>query len=329
MILPEFAKHWAQELGTTSESLIQLRGGINNRVFRCGSVTNYWVIKGYPPQQAGQQDRMQAEAEFLSYANLVTPIRVPELIEIDSARRCLVLQHVSGEAYPEGITAPNEDVQAAISFFSELNINLETARSMIKMDASEGFLSLKQHMQNVCERISSMDIEHLPVVFKDKGRHKLVQLRKQAMFVEKNLEAQIISGEVEDALDPQDRCLSPGDFGFHNAIKTTQGIKFIDFEFAGWDDPAKAAIDFLLQPRVPIPRTMSLTFSGWLKCQTRKMVLRQNALKPIIRLKWVCIILGFLKPERLASMLQVNQGTNIEKLIDERFASANQYINEF
>ena len=42
--------------------------------------------------------------------------------------------------------------------------------------------------------------------------------------------------------------LSPSDFGFHNALLTKDGLKFIDFEYFGWDDPVKLTCDFLLHP---------------------------------------------------------------------------------
>ena len=48
--------------------------------------------------------------------------------------------------------------------------------------------------------------------------------------------------------------LSPSDFGFHNTLLASDGaLKFFDFEYAGWDDPAKTAADFLRQPRHYIP----------------------------------------------------------------------------
>ena len=50
----------------------------------------------------------------------------------------------------------------------------------------------------------------------------------------------------ETELAPQHRCLSPSDFGFHNALlRGRPGVPgardwvFLDFEYFGWDDPAK------------------------------------------------------------------------------------------
>jgi thiamine kinase-like enzyme len=53
--------------------------------------------------------------------------------------------------------------------------------------------------------------------------------------------------EIEKELDPGDRRLSPSDFGFHNIIVISDWmLKFIHFEYAGWDDPAKMVCDFFL-----------------------------------------------------------------------------------
>jgi len=55
-------------------------------------------------------------------------------------------------------------------------------------------------------------------------------------------------GDFETNLDDDYQLLSPSDFGFHNTLLTKDGIKFIDFEYFGWDDPVKLTCDFLLHP---------------------------------------------------------------------------------
>ena len=42
--------------------------------------------------------------------------------------------------------------------------------------------------------------------------------------------------------------MSPSDFGFHNVIKKDDFLYFIDFEYAGLDDPVKLICDFYCQP---------------------------------------------------------------------------------
>ena len=40
------------------------------------------------------------------------------------------------------------------------------------------------------------------------------------------------------------RALSPSDFGLHNALRGQDGqLRFVDFEYFGWDDPVKLVSD--------------------------------------------------------------------------------------
>ena len=56
-------------------------------------------------------------------------------------------------------------------------------------------------------------------------------------------------GAAEIELPAEERGLSPSDFGFHNALlRGGQEWVFLDFEYFGWDDPAKTVSDFLLHP---------------------------------------------------------------------------------
>jgi hypothetical protein len=55
-------------------------------------------------------------------------------------------------------------------------------------------------------------------------------------------------GHFDVQLSKTHQLLSPSDFGFHNAFQTRDGLKFIDFEYFGWDDPVKLTCDFILHP---------------------------------------------------------------------------------
>ena len=53
---------------------------------------------------------------------------------------------------------------------------------MVKLQAADGYLSLRQHMENIFERLSVMDIEHLPQSYKELSgqllsQHALMMLR--------------------------------------------------------------------------------------------------------------------------------------------------------
>jgi len=269
---------------------------------------------------------MEAEVEFLTYAQIVAPRKCPEIIAVDRERRCVVMEYIKGAAYQRGSCPTKSDAEEAIKFFDSLNTDLKTAQLVVTRDASEGFLRLSQHMENVNKRISEMETSHLPLEYKDRISELLLVLREEAMRVGDRLKIQIGSGKVEDSLNPAHRCISPGDFGFHNAIRTDQGVRFLDFEFAGWDDPAKAAADFKLQPKVPVSNDQGLGFSGWLREYSSQIYQRQAAIRPVLQLKWACIILAILKPERLEAMLRVIKDVNLDELIQQRLALSTLYL---
>jgi len=313
---PEFAKYWASELGTDVKNLIQLSGGMNNSVFLCRNKNVSWVIKGYPIQKPGQRDRMQAEVDILRYSAQIAPGFTPLLLQVDAVRRCAVMEHIPGIVYKEGYRPCEKDIKLAFDFFLSLNSNLTIASEMVGMDAAEGFLSLKEHMVNVFERLSIMGTEHLPREYQKEADRLRQQLCALAEDSSVRLEDKINTGAVEDAICAEVRCVSPSDFGFHNAIRVGKGIKFIDFEFAGWDDPAKVCIDFALQQRNPVDLRPIEIASRLFPGRENAMKTRIDALAEILELKWLCIILGILNPTRLSHAKSAMPGLT-EEIITE------------
>ena len=324
---PEFAKHWSKELGSSPETLVKLKGGINNQVFRCGLNGHYWVIKAYLPNECNKHDRIKAELEFLQYANIVAPKHAPNLIAFDEIRKCLILEYIKGERYPQGKAPAENELQVAGDFFYLLNTNLDLAKEMINMQAAEGFLSLSQHIANVRSRLSSMSTDHLPCECKNKGAVLLKRLHNQTDRILNELEHCIALGSIDDTLDQMNCRVSPSDFGFHNAIRTIDGPKFIDFEFAGWDDPAKTILDFLMQPKVPVSSSLfdiSKVFNNNL---ARNIYRRSYQASPIIELKWATIILSVLNDSRMQTLAQNLDSKKIEDLVFMRFEQSEQYIS--
>ena len=101
---------------------------------------------------------------------------------------------------------------------------------------------------------------------------------------------------LAERIPVSDERLSPCDFGFHNAINGSAGaIRFIDFEYAGWDDPARVVCDFFCQPAVPVPRrffdlvasrlTEDLSDPQWHRCRIRLLL-------PVYQIRWCCILLN-------------------------------------
>jgi len=103
-------------------------------------------------------------------------------------------------------------------------------------------------------------------------------------------------------LAPAHRALSPSDFGLHNAMRSQDGqLRFIDFEYFGWDDPVKLTADMLHHPGTPLGgpqaarlRAAALRIYG----DDPAFAPRLAALFPLFGLRWVLILLNEFLPER-------------------------------
>lgn len=313
--LPEFVLHWVRALGSNDTSVIALKGGMNSRVFSFDVADKRFVIKGYQPLEAGQRDRFAAEKQFLLYSNAVASAYVPQVLHVDDHRRCIVMEYLDGHAYPEGSLPEQQDIDAAVRFFSLLNQDTVQATAQITMDAAEGFLRISAHLQNVRERMQQMSVDHLPLAVQPKAKKAIRLLRSCFKPVEERVLNALRAGQIVDSLPASKRCVSPSDFGFHNAIRTAKGVKFFDFEFGGWDDPAKAAVDFMLQPRVPTLKYKLVLLQAMPNEEQEAILFRAKALKSILKLKWYCIGVGIFQPTRHERLINVCSDKEIESIL--------------
>jgi thiamine kinase-like enzyme len=108
-------------------------------------------------------------------------------------------------------------------------------------------------------------------------------------------------GWVFDAKIPKEKLtLSPSDFGFHNAIKRADGsLVFVDFEYFGWDDPAKLIADFLWHPGMKLAGELKQQFvTGASQIyHDSNLKTRLEFLYPMCGLRWCLIMLNEFLPD--------------------------------
>jgi hypothetical protein len=236
------------------------------------------------------------------------------------------MEFIRGKTFIEGQSLSENQIQEAVRFFESLNKDREGAKQLVSMDAAEGFLKLTDHLNNVEQRISRLTTRHVPIALIDKSSQLINQLNSQYDLVRQMTLTSIAQGKTNNETALDQRCVSASDFGFHNAIQTEHGVKFIDFEFAGWDDPAKASLDFVLQPKVPVlAKPTSL-----INALTDKLVYhddaRFNLLGAILRIKWLCIILSFLEPARFIQRMKNKNAAQREFFVIKQLRIASAYF---
>jgi hypothetical protein len=299
---PEVAR-WASDLLDSSVTVSHLAGGGNNHLFRCSTASRGIVIKRYREQNFGSEvTRREAETAFLRHAAVAAPRYVPELLATHDSLEMIAMSAIDGVPYQPGQVVGAEDLQIAVSFYQALNSDGDCIKRY-PIAAREGFLSIVDHILHVEERLSRLSIGHLPVEVRAPAQRVLGEVRTSFDHLVTTTQAGASSSALWGDLDPEFRQLSPGDFGFHNALRSLIGPRFVDFEYAGVDDPAKTLADFFLQPKIAVDpaafESIATAFS--IRIPKRCLQDRARVLGRVLSTKWKAIILGPLDPARFAA----------------------------
>ncbi len=277
-----------EQTGWTLDNPLELlhRSG-NNRVHRGTSSGRVFLAKEYFQHPDDSRDRYRTEKAFHDFLARAGIHRTPAPLAWFEVQRVGLFEFIEGTK-PESATAAN--VQTALQFFLEINRHHASASEL--PTASEACFTLEEHVARIDHRVRRL--ENLPVTSDLDGEaDNFVRtcLIPQWRAVGKRLESALLRETGE-------RCISPSDFGFHNTLVDRGGrMVFFDFEYAGWDDPAKTVCDFFCQPAVPVPLDF---LDGFTEAVGGARIRRRvDALLPAYRIKWCCILLNeFLAADR-------------------------------
>jgi hypothetical protein len=263
-----------------------------------------FLAKRYYSNPADSRDRLSAEYSFLEYAQRAAIDRAPRPIARDDRTSTALYEFIEGRKLSrEELSA--EHIDQARDFFLELNHPSNRPLAGNLSGASEARFSISDQLELVEQRIDRLssiaptsEVDAQAIAFVSKMRQQWVGLRAHVLT-----ESRIQGLDPSATLAPEDRCISPSDFGFHNALATSSGmIVFLDFEYAGWDDPAKMVSDFFSQPAVPVPdghfdRFLATTLA--FAPDADMLVARTRILLPVFRMKWCCIVMNDFLPDAL------------------------------
>ena len=298
--LDQLRKHVESLLTVPVMKTTLVEGGRNNLVVAMGTQTGQFVAKAYFHDVNDSRDRLESEYGMLSFLWSHGVRNISEPVALDRRNRIGVYKFVDGQTpRPEDLTS--EDILSLVGLLSrmwELRTDL-AARQLPFASAScfsfsdyldmigqrvEKLLSVLDSHDELCRQAKDFLVQEFIPYF----RHHCALLEGRPDFRRK--------------LAYPDRTLSPSDHGFHNAIRNDGGCIFIDFEYAGWDDPAKMMADAVHHPAVPFPERFRILFvenmiarcgpSSWLADRFR-------VIHPVIGLNWCLIMLNEFIPVSL------------------------------
>ncbi|MFC1559502.1 hypothetical protein ACFL4F_00175 [Candidatus Margulisiibacteriota bacterium] len=229
------------------------QGGANSEVFKLvtDKKNEYFAKRYYVKKQDGR-NKLKTEyyGTLFIWGNGIH--NIPEPVCYSENDKVAVYSYLHGRKIGSDEIS-SEDVKAAADFYEKLHLLVGAKGSDQQPIASEACFSMDAYLKCVEERV-----ERLKKV-KNTGScvsemHKFLG-NELVPFL--GVAREHILGKIKDAareLKKDERTLSQSDVGFHNIIKSQKGeLFFIDFEYYGWDDPAKLISDFYLSPDKQLP----------------------------------------------------------------------------
>lgn len=277
-------------------TVTRLNGGKNNRVFQ---VDDSAVLKLYHWDARDTRDRLRAEWQFLAYAWARGVRNIPQPLARDASAHAGLYTLLPGKPLVAGDVMTTH-VSAALDFL--LAVNADPRDPTALAPGSEACFSLNEHIATIDRRVARLAGLDPDAPHRD-AAEALVRDRLAPTWsiVKAVLLANVQRLGIGEGhrLPDSDLCISPSDFGFHNALADGAMIGFIDFEYAGRDDPAKLVCDFFCQPEVPVPTSHMPEFAQRLIAGLgldSSHEARCRLLLDAYRVKWTCIILNDFLP---------------------------------
>ena len=292
-------------LSASVESIEPCILGGNNRTYAIATTAGRFAAKQYFRHAGDNRDRLATEFAFLTYAEQVAPGFAPKPHAIDIDAGLALYEFIDGRPVSPGGVAREEMAQAS-AFFQTINSSAARAGATALPLASEACFSIRKHLDLIEQRLRLL--RQIPV--HAQVDQAAVDLVAELSLRWNNLAEQVLTKTSSFGwnpaaeLEPDQRCVSPSDFGFHNALRQSDGrLRFLDFEYAGWDDPAKMTGDFFAQLAVPVPCEHFEFFARASLsplANPEELFRRARLLRPVYQIKWCCIALNVFLPVHLA-----------------------------
>ncbi len=322
-------------LGCDVQSVRSVSGGQNSRVYRasCGR-RGVFAVKVYFQGAGDERHRLEAEFSALQFMWQHGMRCVPEPIAAEGRTGYAVYEYIEGSRIsPGGIGST--DIDSAVDFLCRVDaLRTEEGSSSLPL-AAEACFSVDEAVENIQLRLDRLraaqgDEEE------DAGLGRYLEDSFVPAFNEVRAwcrsRMEVLGLRCESKLDPEERTLSPSDFGFHNALRRGSGeLVFLDFEYFGWDDPVKIISDFLLHPAMEMEKEMRGRFAAGMLDHFRdrgNLSARLAVGYPLFGLKWCMILLNeFLRADLQRRTFAKGEAASGQEVLEKQLDKADRMLD--
>lgn len=319
-----------QDVSSVFVDFIERTGNNKAAIIHAGK--NVFFAKKYFNSNSDINDRFQSEVSLFEYAKECAPNFVPKIYAIDEIDRIILFEKISGKNV-KSVELDTKLILSAATFFSSLNKPefKFTLGSKIN-NAAEACFSINNHLNLVEKRIIILE-KAIEDELENKNALSAINLIREAF---EKIKGHILNYtnqnmiQLDLDIEINDRVISPSDFGFHNCLKKDNSdLVFFDFEYSGWDDPAKVIGDFFNQLQVPVSELFFQIFvEKAFENQKNKneLVARAKLLLPLYKVKWACIAMNIFIPVNLERRLFSNPNLDIINYKKEQIQKAKNIL---
>jgi hypothetical protein len=320
-------------VGNTAEVSLLLTGGRNSRIWHVRSGSGAFALKQYPARRDDDlRDRLATETGALRLMEHYRIDTVPRVVAVDSESGFALLSWIDGR---DVVDIDEGDIDAAVAFLTAIHRLRATPWAAKQPHASEACLSGTEIVRQINSRL-----ERLMRLSDELGLIDFLDRSLPPAIARASGEARALAAAAGfdfGAELPQEwRSLVPSDFGFHNSMRRSDGsLAFVDFEYFGWDDPAKAIADVMLHPGMTLTARLGHRYRARveqaLQASDPLLPQRLDLFLPAMVVLWCLILLNEFLPERWTrrvlagvsderGIVQARQLQKARNLLSGRFA---------
>jgi hypothetical protein len=286
------------------------RTGGNSRIFRVETATRAFALKAYPTRPDDPRRRGDVEFQTLQFLYRRGVRSVPQPRGGDATGRFVLMEWVGGQPVVEHNAS--DLAQAADFIAAVFRLSRDPYAAAFPL-ASQACLSAAEIVGQIDERLSLLAP---PPVLGRFLKHRFAPL----LAAQKTAASSHLG--YDDNLPDGLRRLIPADFGFHNALRQPDGsLRFVDFEYFGWDDPVKLAADFLLHPAMRLSAEDRRYFADRLAAALADDTGFRERLRlrlPLFALRWTLILFNPFRRDRVSELPAAER----RALLQDRLAKA-------
>ncbi|MCF6440356.1 aminoglycoside phosphotransferase family protein [Pseudoalteromonas luteoviolacea] len=277
-MISEAIRLWLKQTLETDElTITTLSGGANNRGYQVASHQGSWFLKSFSPHHTQSTNKLTNEFSFSQHLWNNGVKSIPEPIASCKQNYVSLFKFTQGDSIE--CSSPKL-VSDALQFIERINdIPLDNKSLNVASESPSSLIGFHTIIERRLARFKATENSKCLKELLEKIQNRADKVRcllpeNAGVKLERNI-------------------LSPSDFGFHNAMKTKQGLVFFDFEYAGMDTSWKLLCDFFSQPAVPIEmNSLKLFFDSQL---FQHIPIQRNIFLTTLELthlKWCLIMLN-------------------------------------